>query len=50
MESVQNYGALLAFEFKSLTITHASSNLDKILKINAALNKSIRDILSPDDA
>ena len=52
IESVQNYGALLAFDFKSLTITHASSNLDKILKINAtsALNKSIRDILSPDDA
>lgn len=51
IESVQSHGVLLAFDFDSLMVTHASKNLDTILKLDAkaALSKSIREVFNKDD-
>ena len=48
IESVQSHGVLLAFDFDSLMVTHASKNLDTILKLDAkaALSKSIREVFN----
>jgi light-regulated signal transduction histidine kinase (bacteriophytochrome) len=52
IESIQSHGSLIAFDFKSLLITHVSINLEKVLKIDAKsiLDKSIRTIFSKEDA
>lgn len=51
IERIQSHGSLIAFDFKSLIVTHVSDNLEKVVNIDAKsiLNKSIRVIFSKED-
>ena len=51
IERIQSHGSLIAFDFKTLTITHVSDNLEKVVNIDAKsiLDKSIRVIFSRED-